>query len=547
MKRTVSLLLTLVIVIGLITSIPVTSSAANINNLSFYFDNDLYGYVVYECEKGASGSLTIPSTYNGYSVKAIDKYAFYNCQYLTSVTIPNTVTEIYMGAFENCPKLTSVSLGSSVRNIDSDAFYDCVQLSSITFPNSVKIIGQSSFQNCRSLKSVTIPNSVEHLGAYAFMNCTNITNVTMGNGLTCINESSFESCTKLNSVVIGSKVSVIYAYAFANCSKLATVTMPATVKDIGWGSFEGCSNIKKVYYSGTIYNRNNIYVSECNEDLFNAQWVYGSTSNIPAAPKATTTNEINGVNVTWNAVEGAVKYNIYRRQGGSNSWTLVGTTTGTSLTDTKVTSGIYYVYSVRAYNSAGQYSDFVSANTNTRKFMATPKLTTIYNHANGLAIKWNSVPGVTNGYRVYRRGAGSTYWTYLGTTKNLYFIDNAVKNKSGEYFRYTVIADGGYHSKFDTTGLYLKRLANPTLTSAVSSSAGITVKWSAVKGTTGYYVYRKTANSTWVRIAAVGGTNNTAYLDKTAKKGVTYTYTVKAVYGATTSSYNSGISCKDKY
>ena len=71
--------------------------------------------------------------------------------------------------------------------------------------------------------------------------------------------------------------------------------------------------------------------------------------------------------------------------------------------------------------------------------------------------------------------------------------------------------------------------------------------WEAVMGTTGYYVYRKTANSGWIRIAAVGGTNNTTYLDKTAQKGVTYTYTVRAVYGATTSYFNSGISCYDKY
>ncbi len=267
----------------------------------------------------------------------------------------------------------------------------------------------------------------------------------------------------------------------------------------------------------------------------------------PATPKVATTNEIGGVQVKWNAVDGATKYVVFRRQGGYNTWVNVGTTTGNTLLDKNVKSGIFYVYSVRAYNNAGQYSDFVSANTNTRKYMATPKLTTIYNHVNGLAIKWNAVAGITEGYRVYRRGAGSTYWTYLGTTKNLYFIDNAVKNKSGEYFRYTVIADGDYHSKFDTTGLYLRRLANPTLTSAVSSKSGITVKWGAVKGTTGYYVYRKTANSTWTRVGTVGGTNNATFLDKTAKKGTTYTYTVKAVYGATTSGYYSGISCKDKY
>ncbi len=308
------------------------------------------------------------------------------------------------------------------------------------------------------------------------------------------------------------------------------------------------------------------YDIDWNTNQYENHWYPGKTYNViiygfgrectipvaiapekPATPKVSTTNEIGGVQVNWNKVAGATKYNVYRRQGGYKTWTLVGTTTGNTLLDKNVKSGVYYCYSVRAYNSLGKYSDFVQANTQTRKYMATPKLTTIYNHVNGLAIKWNAVAGVTNGYRVYRRGAGSTYWTYLGTTKNLYFIDNAVKNKSGEYFRYTVIADGGYHSKFDTTGLYLRRLANPTLTSAVSSTSGITVKWGAIKGTTGYYVYRKTANSSWVRVAAVGGTNNTTFLDKTAKKGTTYTYTVRAVYGSTTSAYNAGISCYDKY
>ena len=267
----------------------------------------------------------------------------------------------------------------------------------------------------------------------------------------------------------------------------------------------------------------------------------------PATPKGTSTNAIGGIQITWNKVDGAVKYTVFRRKVGETNFTNIGTATGNTFLDKNVVSGTFYCYTVRAYNSADGYSAYVYANTSTRKYMATPKLTIIYNHQNGLAIKWNAVAGVTNGYRVYRRGAGQTTWTYLGTTKNLYFIDSAVKNKNGEYFRYTVIADGGYHSKFDTTGLYLRRLANPTLNSATSTSAGITVKWGKVAGSSGYYVYRKTANSTWTRVGVVSGVNNLSYLDKTAKKGTTYTYTVRAVYGSTLSSYYSGISCKDRY
>ena len=160
-------------------------------------------------------------------------------------------------------------------------------------------------------------------------------------------------------------------------------------------------------------------------------------------------------------------------------------------------------------------------------------------------IKWNAVAGVTNGYRVYRRGAGSTYWTYLGTVKTTYYTDTAVKNYSGNYYRYTVIADAGKHSAFDTTGLYLLRLSDPVLSAAKSYSSGISVSWKAVAGAKGYNVYRKTASSGWT---CIGKSTTTSYVDKTAKKGTTYTYTVRAYSGSTLSSYNTkGISCKDLY
>ena len=263
-------------------------------------------------------------------------------------------------------------------------------------------------------------------------------------------------------------------------------------------------------------------------------------------PKAAAANQTNGIKVSWNAVSGATKYVVFRRQAGSNTWVNIGTTTNAYLLDKNVANGKYYAYSIRAYDANGSYSAYESAKNYTAKFVATPKLTGISNATDGVYVKWNAVPGAVE-YRVYRRGAGSYSWTYLGATKSLYYTDKGVKYDSGDYYRYTVRAVSSYFSGFDSNGLVIKRLENPSLRNATSSSSGITVKWSAVSGTTGYYVYRRTAGSNWTRIAAVGGTNNTTYLDRGARKGVTYTYTVRAVYGSTTSAYNSGISCYDKY
>lgn len=263
------------------------------------------------------------------------------------------------------------------------------------------------------------------------------------------------------------------------------------------------------------------------------------------APTITSiSNQCDGVLIKWDVPEGADRYRIYRRGAGEKYWTYIASTTFTYYTDKKATNNAYWRYTVRAVNEGG-YGDYNDGKY--IKFVSTPKLTSISNETKGISIKWQNVQGATD-YRIYRRGAGEGYWTYLTTVSGVSYIDASVKNNSSKYYRYTVRAVNGYFSGFDADGLVIRRLSDPVLKSAVSSSAGITTKWSSVTGATGYYVYRKTANSGWVRIGTVNGVNNTVYIDKTAKKNTTYIYTIKAFYGNTLSGCNmKGISCKDLY
>ena len=281
-------------------------------------------------------------------------------------------------------------------------------------------------------------------------------------------------------------------------------------------------------------------------------------------------NAVGGVTITWKQVAGATSYRIYRRGAATNYWYYLGDVPATqsSFLDkegaaaSQIKSGNYYRYTVRAVylgqDSKGarheRYSGF-DTNGLYLKYVATPKLTSISNAGfgknEGLKITWNKVNGGgSTWYRVYRRGAGSYAWRYLGATQGNSWVDTETKSYSGNYYRYTVRAvagtkDTGWYSAFDTGGLYLKRIANPTLVSATRGNTGITVKWGAVRGTTGYYVYRKQAGTTWQHVGTCKGTNNVTFVDKTARKGVTYTYTVRACYGTTRSSYNpTGISCK---
>ena len=175
------------------------------------------------------GNVNIPSTvtYYGitYSVTSIDEYAFYQCNGLTNVTIPNSVTSIGSNAFYNCTGLTNVAIG-----------------------NSVTTIGNSAFSGCTSLTSVTIPNSVTSIGSNAFFNCTGLTNVVIGNSVTTIGNSAFSGCTSLTSVTIPNSVTSIGNYAFYNCKGLMAQTIPNSVNEIGRSAFANCSSLTELNF-----------------------------------------------------------------------------------------------------------------------------------------------------------------------------------------------------------------------------------------------------------------------------------------------------------
>ena len=176
---------------------------------------------------GPGGAVVIPGATNGLAVTAIGTNTFKNHTSLTSVTIPDSVTNIW-----------------------DDAFYFCINLTNTTLGNNVANIGSGAFQNCTGLAGITIPDSVTNLGGLVFYECTSLSYATIGNGITGIGSSMFYHCTNLTSVTIPDSVFNIGDDAFYLCSGLTNVTIPHSVTNLRTSAFQSCGSLMGVYFQG---------------------------------------------------------------------------------------------------------------------------------------------------------------------------------------------------------------------------------------------------------------------------------------------------------
>ncbi len=251
----------------------------------------------------------------------------------------------------------------------------------------------------------------------------------------------------------------------------------------------------------------------------------------------------NGVKLEWSKVSGATDYYVYRKTV-NGKWARILTVAGTECVDKTAKSGTKYFYTVKAVSG----EDVSGYNTTgiSIYFIATPKLASVTNRNNSTVIKWNAVGGAKT-YNVYRKSSKNEGWKKIGTTSGTSFTDKNVK--SGSNYYYTVKAyNGSITSSYNTSGLVTKYLSTPKLTKAESKVNGVHLYYNSVSGATGYTIYRKTGNGSWIKIASVSGKGTVKYVDKTAQKGKSYTYTVRATNSKYVSYYNTkGVTVKDKY
>ena len=226
-----------------------------------------------------SGDVIIPSSINignlELPVTSIGAKVFWGCDYLTSVTIGNSITEIGEEAFAYTSKslkkveITDLAAWCKIRfegqlsnplNYAHHLYMNGVEIKDLKIPNSVTSIGEYAFVYCSGLTSVTIPNSVTSIGNGAFYGCSGLKKVEISDleawckisfGTYSANPLSYAHHLYMNGdeitdLKIPNSVTYIGNDAFHGCSGLTSVTIPNSVTSIGKDAFWGCDYLTRV-------------------------------------------------------------------------------------------------------------------------------------------------------------------------------------------------------------------------------------------------------------------------------------------------------------
>lgn len=259
---------------------------------------------------------------------------------------------------------------------------------------------------------------------------------------------------------------------------------------------------------------------------------------VTSAPKLVSVTSSTATNVTvkWGTVSGANGYKVMRKADGSKTWSTIGSTNSKKLsyTDKKVTCGVKYHYTVRAYRNVSKKPVLGSYNSNGLEIMTIPDRPVVMvtsSNYNKLNVSWSRSNGAT-GYKVYRKVVNGTYKLIRNISGGAATGFTDTVECGTEYYYYVtayVINNKVEYGSFDSEAVKGKAVPKTVKLGSPSTTKGqAKINWSTVPGATGYYVYSKTGNSGYKLVADVKGGNVKSYTDKNVVSGKKYTYTVKA-------------------
>ena len=221
---------------------------------------------------------------------SINNKAFQYCKDLTSIVIPDNITDIKLNTFTCCYRLSSIKVSEGNKRYDSRN--DCnaiietetdtivIGFFNTVIPNTITRIGDKAFKYSKGLTSIVIPDSVTEIGKNVFSECYRLTSIRVSSGnknydsrndcnaiietetntlltgcqntiipdsVTSIGYGAFAHCSGLTFIEIPDSVTTIRKSAFLFCSNLTSIVIPDSVTTIEINAFNGCNTLKTIY------------------------------------------------------------------------------------------------------------------------------------------------------------------------------------------------------------------------------------------------------------------------------------------------------------
>ena len=520
-------------------------------------------------------------------VPAIEAFTFQDCSNLMEITIPRTVTSIGIYAFDGCyglSKVTFTGTRSQWNAIDMDDGNDPLLSANITFagsgPAAPTVTAGTDSQGRPTLKWNAVSGAARYEVYRARSRSGEYIKYSTVTGTSYTNTSYIEDGNTYYYKVRALKsdgtagawssiVSVTYRAASTGTLPAPTVTGGNDSQGrptLKWDKVAGAAKyevyrarsrsgeyIKYSTVTGTSYT-NTSYIENGNTYYYKVRALKsdgtaGAWSSIVSvtyraastgtlsAPTVTGGNDSQGrPTLTWKAVTGAAKYEVYRARSRSGEYIKYSTVTGTSYTNTSyIEDGNTYYYKVRALDAngtAGAWSSIVSvsyraASTGT---LSAPTVTGGNDSQGRPTLTWKVVTGAAK-YEVYRSySRDGSYSKYSTQTSTAYTNSSYLTSGTTYYYKVrALVANGnaGPYSAVVSVTCRLK-LSAPSVTGGKDSQGRPTLKWKAVSGAAKYEVYRSTSRSgTYTKYSTQTSTSytNSSYLTS----GTTYYYKVRAL------------------
>ena len=547
------------------------NNCANLENVEIPETVEQIGYGAFmNCPKLTE--ITVPE-----GIKVLDESVFSNCSALKTVNLPGTVEILGTSAFAFCTGLEEITLPEAVKSIGDQAFRGCTGLKKVQFLGDAPTIGYNAFGDVTAQlvylggregwMEAEEGNYGGTLTWNAILPCDyygHKEDILPGEAATCTKTgiSEGKACRVCGRILEAQQeipmlphTEAIIPGREATCTeagltegKVCTVCAVTTleqeiIKAMGhveqllparapgcteYGLTEGkvCAVCQEVLAEQEEIPATGIHVYEDGQCVGCGE----PEQEKLAAPEITAANVASSgkIRLTWEAVAGAVKYEIWRSAEKNSGFSRIRTQKGTTYNDASAKAGTTYYYKVKAVDSAGNVSQF-SNRVGRMCDLKRPAVKASNDAATGkVKLTWDKIEGA-KAYKIYRAAAKNGKYTLMKTvTGNGYTNANAQAGKKYFYKVLAVHENSNANSAYSAAVSRMCDLARPSVTVKRNEAGKPRISWKKVEGAVKYEVWRASAkNGKYTRIAT---TKNLYQVNKNAVAGKTYYYKVRAVH-----------------